>query len=84
MLIYQIAVNQLPEYNQVGNAGKLTYFYLNDNIKLSFLGTEKEIEKLKEKMTNTMSEIKSGNFKATPSAQVCKSCDFRNICQFRV
>jgi DNA helicase-2/ATP-dependent DNA helicase PcrA len=83
LLIYQIAVNQLPQYNQVGNAGKLTYFYLNDNVKLSFLGTEKEIEKLKEKMISTMSEIKSGNFKATPSAQVCKNCDFRNICQFR-
>ncbi len=83
LLIYQIAVNQLPEYNREGKAGRLTYFYLNDNTKVSFLGTDKEIDKLKDKMITTISEIKSGNFQATPSPQVCKSCDFRNICQFR-
>jgi len=84
LLIYQIAVNQLPEYNNFGAPGKLTYFYLNDNVKVSFLGTDKEIDKLKEKIITTIGEINAKNFTATPSPQVCKYCDFRDICQFRM
>ncbi|HSR88977.1 MAG TPA: ATP-dependent DNA helicase [Candidatus Udaeobacter sp.] len=83
LLIYQIAVNQLPEYNNIGQPGKLTYFYLNENVKVSFLGTPKETDKLKEKIINTITEIHSGNFAATPSPQICKHCDFKDICQFR-
>ncbi len=89
LLIYQIAINQLPEYKNSGAAPTLSYVYLNnyinlsDNVKISFLGADKEIEKLKEKVIRTIEEIKSGNFQATPSPQVCKNCDFRNICQFR-
>jgi DNA helicase-2/ATP-dependent DNA helicase PcrA len=83
LLIYQIALNELPEYNTIGMPRKLTYFYLNDNAKISFLGNEKEIEKLKEKIVATVSNINARNFNATPNPHVCKNCDFRDICQFR-
>ena len=83
LLIYQIAINQLPEYNNIGTPSKLTYFYLNDNSKVSFLGTEKEIEKLKEKLVATIEQINSGDFTATPSQHICKYCNFKDICQFR-
>lgn len=84
LLIYQIALDQLPEYSNIGRPGKLTYYYLNDNNKVSFLGTEKEIEKLKEKLVAVIEQINSGNFTATPSQRICKNCNFRDICQFRM
>jgi DNA helicase-2/ATP-dependent DNA helicase PcrA len=83
LLIYQVAVSELPEYSRIGTPKRLTYFYLNDNTKISFLGDQKEIERLKEKVISTIGEINSGNFTATPSPYVCRHCDFRDICQFR-
>ncbi|MBI2038255.1 MAG: ATP-dependent helicase [Candidatus Magasanikbacteria bacterium] len=83
LLLYQIAVNELPEYKNIGAPERLTYFYLNDNLKVSFLGNEKDIEKLKEKVVMAIDKINSQDFTATPSPHVCKRCDFRDICQFR-
>ena len=84
LLIYQIALQQLPEYRNVGAPSKLTYFYLNDNAQVSFLGNEKEIARLQEKLINTIEEITAGNFKPTPGQHTCKYCDFKNICQSRM
>ena len=36
LLIYQIALLQLPEYKNIGEPGQLTYYYLNDDVKISF------------------------------------------------
>ena len=83
LLIYQMAAGRLPEYKQIGAPKKLTYFYLNDNSKVSFLGDDKELNKLEEKLTGAIAAIKSGNFTATPGSHVCKYCDFRDICQYR-
>ena len=82
LLIYQMAAGRLPEYKQIGAPKKLTYFYLNENSKVSFLGDDKELNKLEEKLTGAIAAIKSGNFTATPG-HVCKYCDFRDICQYR-
>jgi len=84
LLIYQMALQQLPEYRNIGAPSKLTYYYLNENAQVSFLGNEKEITKLQEKLVSTIDEIKSGNFDATPSQHTCKYCDFKNICQYRM
>lgn len=83
LLIYQIAAQTLPEYRNIGEVGKLTFYYIQDDIKTSFIGKEKEIEKLKEKLMNTIQEIKQGNFLATPNHMVCKYCDYRDICEYR-
>jgi len=84
LLIYQMAAQQLPEYRNVGPTGKLTYFYLNDNLKVSFLGKDKELEKLQDKLIKNIGDIHSGNFSATPNQHKCKFCDFKDICEFRV
>ena len=83
LLIYQIATESLPEYRNFGAVGKLTFFYINDNIKTSFLGTEKEKEKLEEKLLKTIESIRGGVFDATPDKHTCQNCDFKNICEFR-
>jgi len=63
---------------------KLTYYYLDENKKFSFLGKEKELDKLKEKIKSIIEEIKRSDFRATPSVHKCKYCDFNKICEFRI
>lgn len=84
LLIYQIAVEQLPEYYNVGKPSKLTFYYLNDEIKTSFIGESKELEKLTAKLSETIDRIHAKDFKATPSQFACEHCDFRDICNYRV
>jgi len=84
LLIYQIAAEQLPEYQTLGVPGQLTYYYLEGNTSVSFLGTEAEKEKLLLKINNVIEKIYSADFKATPGEFTCKFCDFKDICQHRV
>jgi DNA helicase-2/ATP-dependent DNA helicase PcrA len=83
LLLYHIAAETLPEYRHLGPVGKLTFYYVNDNIRTSFQATEKDVEKLKEKLVTTIERIKEGDFTPTPGPFVCKYCEFRNICEFR-
>ncbi len=84
LLIYQVAVQQLPQYHHIGAPSRLTFYYLNDNSKLSFLGSDKEIAALQDKLLETILKIRSGDFAATPSQFTCRSCDFKEICEFRI
>jgi DNA helicase II / ATP-dependent DNA helicase PcrA len=78
LLIYQIAVEEIFKVEPK----ELVYHYLNDNKKISFLGTEKEKNQLKEKIIERIEKIKKGNFNATPGWQ-CHFCDFKDVCDFR-
>jgi DNA helicase-2/ATP-dependent DNA helicase PcrA len=83
LLIYQIAAETLSEYRAMGKPSKLTFFYLNDNIRTSFIGDNEELIQLREKLQGTIREIHGGNFTATPGVFVCQHCDFLGICEFR-
>ena len=76
-MIYQIAAEEVFKINPK----ELIYYYLDDNKKKTFLGTEKEKEKLKEKILAEIEEIKTSDFKPTPGWQ-CAFCDFKDICDF--
>ncbi|MEK7212998.1 MAG: ATP-dependent DNA helicase [Patescibacteria group bacterium] len=84
LLIYQIALLQLPEYKNIGEPGQLTYYYLNDDVKISFLGEDKELAKVEEEIVEILDKIHSLDFIATPGSFACDHCDFRDICEFRV
>ena len=60
---------------------ELVYYYLDDNKKVSFLGTEQDEQKIREKIKETIETIKTSDFKAKPGWQ-CSFCDFRDICEF--
>jgi DNA helicase-2/ATP-dependent DNA helicase PcrA len=77
LLIYQIAIEEVFKLKPK----ELTYEYLNDGKKISFLGSDKEKEGLKAKIISQIEEIKSSDFKATPGWQ-CGFCDFKDICDF--
>jgi CRISPR-associated protein Cas4 len=78
LLIYQMAANEVMQ-EKVAN---LSFYYVEPNRKVSFLGSDKELEKLKEKIIKTIEEIKKGEFPPKPS-QLCKYCDFNRICEYR-
>lgn len=83
LLIYQIALSQLPEYKNIGKPGQLTYYYLDNNSRVSFLGNDNEITKLTEKICAIIKRIISLDFKATPQKHTCQHCDFKEICDYR-
>lgn len=60
---------------------KLTYYYLESNTPVSFEPTEKDKEKLKLQIRETMEEIRKSTFEATPGPH-CQYCDFKDICPY--
>ncbi|MFA6410411.1 MAG: UvrD-helicase domain-containing protein [Candidatus Buchananbacteria bacterium] len=78
LLIYQLAAQQVLSEK----VKMLSFYYIEAGNKVSFLGTDKELEKLEQKIINTINEIKKGKFPPKPS-KLCAWCDFRNICEFR-
>ena len=79
LLIYQMAAQDVFGWN----TKELTFYYLNNNSEVSFLGTDKEIEKQKEKILDLISNIQKQDFTATPSKFKCDWCDFKGICKFK-
>ncbi|MDD5121432.1 MAG: UvrD-helicase domain-containing protein [Patescibacteria group bacterium] len=78
LLIYQLAAAGLFKKE----IKKLTYIFLEDNSQLSFLGTEGELDDMKQKIAKIFDEIHHSNFPAKPS-MLCKYCDFKDICEYR-
>lgn len=79
LVIYQIACQELLQKTP----SRLTFYYLETGAKLSFLGTDKDIEKTKNNFIEVFEEIKKSDFAADPSPHKCKYCDFKEICEFR-
>jgi DNA helicase II / ATP-dependent DNA helicase PcrA len=77
LLIYQIA---LEESNI--KPTKLKYYFLDEKNQneTEFIAKEKDIEKTKKELEETMETIKKSDFPANPSEFNCKHCDFKNIC----
>jgi len=78
LLIYQLAAENLFK-QQVDS---LAVYYLENNSQVDFLGSKSELEKMRQKIITTIKEIKRGQFPAKPS-QLCRWCDFNEICEFR-
>jgi CRISPR/Cas system-associated exonuclease Cas4 (RecB family) len=62
--------------------GSLAFYYLENNQEVEFTATQKELDKVRDRIIETIVEIKQGDFTATPSP-LCKYCDFFDICEFR-
>ncbi len=60
---------------------KLTFSYIESNTVVSFEPTEKDKEKLKLQIRETMEQIRTSTFTATPGPQ-CQYCDFKDICPY--
>jgi len=78
LLIYQLAIQDLFKYE----VDCLSFYYLDNNSEIEFLGTDKELEKIKVKIISNIREIRKGEFLPKPGP-LCAFCDFREICEFR-
>ncbi len=78
LLLYKIALESLSDLK----VGKMSYYYLENNTKISFEAKEADEEKLKKQIAETIELIKSGDFTPKPG-YLCRWCDFRDICEFR-
>lgn len=83
LLIYQMAVMSNPDICAGGNLTALVYNYLHDGTELSFIGADKDLQKITDKISTTIADIKQRNFSADPEKHKCSMCEFRNICDFR-
>ncbi|PIR93611.1 hypothetical protein COT97_05750 [Candidatus Falkowbacteria bacterium CG10_big_fil_rev_8_21_14_0_10_39_11] len=79
LMLYQIAAEEVMGLKAV----KLTFHYLENSQRVSFLGNDKQKEKLKEKWLDVINKIVSKEFLATPSSFVCDYCDYKDICPYR-
>jgi len=82
LLIYQMATRQAMDKN----ISNLQFYYLDNNSEINFLGTDKELQEMEEKIIERIEEIeksaKTGVFLPKPGV-LCKFCDFREICEYR-
>ncbi len=76
LLIYQLAGADIFEKP----IKSLSFYYLDNNSEVEFLGTEKELEKVEKSITETIEKINSGCFEASPG-RLCDYCDFKEICE---
>ncbi|HCC23811.1 TPA: hypothetical protein DF272_06585 [Candidatus Falkowbacteria bacterium] len=79
LMLYQIAAEEVMGLKPV----KLTYHYLENNRRVSFLGDEKQKTKLKEKWLEIIAKIVNKEFLAAPDNFVCQYCDYKEICPYR-
>lgn len=79
LLLYQLAAER--QFNQ--RATLLSYYYLQNNDKASFVAKEKDLEKIETFVAETAAEIRTSHFAAKPSPFACGSCDFKDICPYR-
>ncbi|MEK7665545.1 MAG: UvrD-helicase domain-containing protein [Patescibacteria group bacterium] len=80
LMIYQLAADRC--FDPPLKVLKLTYHYLEDNSRVSFLGKPDELEALIAQIQDTATRIRSSKFTPTPGF-MCRYCDFRDICEFR-
>lgn len=83
LLIYQIATETLPKYRNIGPTKQLTFYYLTNATPISFEAKGEDLDRLRTKVTDTIEQIRRGDFHATPSQFVCDHCEFKSICEFR-
>jgi RecB family exonuclease len=78
LLIYQMAATQV--WNE--EPKELVFYYLDDNSSVSFLGTEKELSDMQQKIAGIIEQIHTGDFTHKAEAHKCKQCDFKSICPY--
>lgn len=78
LMLYQLAAKELFGLEPK----RLTFHYLKDHSRVSFLATDDELSALKDKIRKQITAIRARQFDPTPGF-MCRYCDFKDICPFR-
>ncbi len=79
LLLYQLVAKDVFNLEPK----KLTFHYLTDDSKVSFLGSEKDLDSLRDTIRKRISQIRGRQFDPTPGFS-CGFCDYKDICPFKV
>lgn len=84
LYIYQLAAEKV--YNL--KPSNLIFYYVEANEQVSFLGSPEELIKMEDEIINDVeniiSSIKNNDFPHKASVEICKYCDFSDICEHRM
>ena len=78
LMLYQLAAKELFGLEPK----RLTFHYLKDHSRVSFLATDDELDALKDKIRKQITAIRARQFDPSPGF-MCRYCDFKDICPFR-
>jgi len=80
LLIYQIACLEVLDKKP----SALSFVYLDNGTTVEFLGTDKDLDKIRDHVSRVIGQIRKSDFAADPGEFKCKYCDFKDICEFRI
>lgn len=78
LVLYALAVERC--FDPPVLVKKLTYYYLENGARVSFVPTEEDKERLTNDILDFMEKIQHSNFAPTPGFH-CQWCDFKDICE---
>ena len=79
LLLYQLAAQDVFADKELES---LSFYYLENNKEVNFLGTDAELDKVYQKTIDTIEAIRKGKFPPKPGT-LCRYCDFNLICEYR-
>ncbi|RKX18367.1 MAG: hypothetical protein DRP26_05360, partial [Candidatus Zixiibacteriota bacterium] len=80
LFIYALASPNL--YDKI--PAEVAYYYLSDDRLVSFIVSEKDLQRVLEKISGVVDKIAKENFTSTPSSFECGRCSYKNICPDKV
>lgn len=78
LVLYHIAAEEVLKEP----VAALTFYFLEDQQAKTFEATDKQKDKLKEDIVSRIAQIQSSDFAPTAKPEVCKNCDYKDICQY--
>ena len=78
LMLYQLAARDIFGLEPA----RLTFHYLKDNTRVSFLAKEKQLEALRDTIGSQIQTIRARLFDPTPGFH-CQFCDFKDVCPYR-
>lgn len=78
LVLYQLFLEEFLETK----VSLLSYYYVEDDEKISFTASPQDISKLRLTVREQIASIKKRKFDPRPTP-LCNFCDFRDICEFR-
>jgi DNA helicase-2/ATP-dependent DNA helicase PcrA len=77
--IYQLALADVYQ----AKTSRMAFWFLKDDV-LQDVSPEADLDGIRAKLETKIAALEASDFHATPSAHVCKYCDFKDICPSKV
>ncbi len=79
LAIYQLALKDVHG----AETADMRFWFVNDDV-VTPVEPAKDLEKVRAKLEERITELATSDFAPTPGEHTCKWCDFKDICRFKV